>query len=124
MLKIVHYLGEVGARAVIPAIAQPPADFGSAQKMFDQVFAHEQKVTRSIHELIALANADNDFGTLQFLQWYVAEQREEEALMRNILDRIKLIGEGPMTLYYIDKEVDNINAATTAGEATEGEAGA
>ena len=39
------------------------------------------------------------------------EQREEEALMRTILDKIKLIGQGSMSLYYIDKEIDTINQA-------------
>jgi ferritin len=119
MLKIVHYLNEVGGRAIVPAIAQPPADQESADQMFKAVYAHEQKVTKSIHELINLANAENDYATLNFLQWYVAEQREEEALMRGLLDRIQLIGDSPMRLYYIDKEVDAINQAAANAAAAE-----
>ena len=46
-------------------------------------------------------------------------EREEEALMRTILDRIKLIGDGPQSLYYIDKEVRSINKAAQAAEAAE-----
>lgn len=69
----------------------------------------EQSVTQSIHNLITLANKDNDYATQNFLQWYVSEQREEESMIRKILDKIKLIGEGPMTLYYIDKEMERIN---------------
>lgn len=87
--------------------------------MFEQVYAHEQKVTASINELLSLAYKDNDHTTLNFLQWYVTEQREEEALMRGILDRIKLIGNGPMSLYYIDKEMEKINKAELAAEAAE-----
>ncbi|MBK8557566.1 MAG: ferritin [Lewinellaceae bacterium] len=120
MLRIFHYMSEVGVRAIVPAIPKPPESFDSARSMFEQVFAHEQKVTKSIHELIGLANAENDFSTNHFLQWYVAEQREEEALMRSILDRIKLIGDGPMQLYYIDKEVEAINQAEAAAEAAGG----
>ncbi|MEM1124313.1 MAG: ferritin, partial [Bacteroidota bacterium] len=60
--------------------------------------------------------------TNNFLQWYIMEQREEEDLMRSLLDKIKLIGEGPMTLYYIDKEVSAINKAELAGEGGEKEA--
>ena len=56
-----------------------------------------------------------------FLQWYVEEQREEEALMRQILDTLKLIGTGAQSLYFIDKEVAAVNAAEEAKEATEGE---
>jgi len=50
--------------------------------------------------------------------WYIAEQREEESLMRSILDKIKLIGSSPMSLYYIDKEIDAINTAEMKKEAS------
>lgn len=120
MLKIFDYIAEVDGHAIAPAIAQPPSNFESVQKMFEQTYAHEQKVSHSIHQLIALSNEENDFTTNNFLQWYVAEQREEEALMRTILDRIKLIGNGSQSLYYIDKEVAAINTATAKAEAAEG----
>ncbi|HRD81038.1 MAG: ferritin [Saprospiraceae bacterium] len=119
MLRIFHYISEVDGHALAPAIAQPPHSFESVHKLFEQVYAHEQKVTASINELLSLAYKDNDHTTLNFLQWYVTEQREEEALMRGILDRIKLIGDGPMSLYYIDKEMEKINKAELAAEAAE-----
>ncbi|MBX2930223.1 MAG: ferritin [Saprospiraceae bacterium] len=122
MLRIFHYISEVDGFALTPAIAQPPHEFESVRSLFESVYAHEQKVTASIHNLIALSYKDNDHTTLNFLQWYVQEQREEEALMRNILDRIKLIGEGPMSLFYIDKEIEKINKAQIAAEAAEGAA--
>ena len=49
------------------------------------------------------------------------EQREEEDQMRTVLDRIKIIGDGPQSLYFIDKEVAAINKETEAREAAEGE---
>lgn len=111
MLRIFRYLSEMDAHPLVPAVAEPPHFFDSVQVMFQQVYEHEQKVTHSIHDLVALANEEKDHATYQFLQWYVDEQREEETLMRNILDRIKLIGGGPQSLYYIDKEVERINQA-------------
>ncbi len=120
MLRIFHYISEVNGHALAPAVAQPPHSFDSVHKLFELVYAHEQKVTASIHELISMSYKDNDHTTLNFLQWYVTEQREEEALMRNILDRLKLIGDGPMSLYYIDKEIEKINKAELAAEAAEG----
>lgn len=122
MLRIFHYISEVNGHALAPAVAQPPHSFDSVHKLFELVYAHEQKVTASIHELISMSYKDNDHTTLNFLQWYVTEQREEEALMRNILDRLKLIGDGPMSLYYIDKEIEKINKAELAAEAAEGAA--
>ena len=121
MLKIFHYLSEVDAFPQTPGIAQPPHKFESVRALFEQVYHHEQKVTASIHQLVKLGYEENDHTTLNFLQWYVEEQREEEALMRTILDRIKLIGDGPQSLYYIDKEIEKVNTQAAAAEAAEGE---
>lgn len=116
MLRIFRYINEMDGHALVPAVNQPPHDFGNIKSMFEQVYQHEQKVTASIHTLVELSQQEKDPTTYNFLQWFVDEQREEEALMRNILDRIKLIGEGPQSLYYIDKEIERINAATVAAE--------
>ncbi len=117
MLRIFDYLSKVDAFAKTPGIQQPPHRFESVPKMFEQVYEHEQKVTQSIHKLLQLGYEENDHTTLNFLQWYVDEQREEEALMRTILDKIKLIGNGPQSLYYIDKEVAAVNTTTESEEA-------
>ncbi len=117
MMKIFHYISEVDGRALSPGIPTPPSEWDSVQEMFQQVFKHEQKVTASIYELLNQSIAENDFGTQNFLQWYVSEQREEEALMRTILDKITLIGDGPMSLYYIDKEIASISAQAIAQDA-------
>ncbi|MBK7872058.1 MAG: ferritin [Saprospiraceae bacterium] len=116
MLRIFDYLSETDSHALAPAIAQPPHEFESVQKMFEQVYAHEQKVTAAINKLISLCYEEHDHTTLNFLQWYVTEQREEEALMRNILDKIRLIGDGPQSLYYIDKEMEKINVQQLQSE--------
>lgn len=119
MLKIFHYLSEVDGRALAPAIEKPPAEFESVRALFELVYGHEQKVTRAIHELVALSHEEKDHTTHNFLQWYVEEQREEEALMRTILDKIKLIGDAPQSLYFIDNEVEKINGAALKAEAGE-----
>ncbi|RME97764.1 MAG: ferritin [Bacteroidetes bacterium] len=119
MLKIFKYMSEVDAHALSPGVKQPPHEFGTIQDMFQQVYAHEQKVTASINELVALALQENDHSTGLFLQWFVDEQREEEALMRTILDKLKLIGTGPQSLYFIDAEIEKINAAELAAEGAE-----
>jgi ferritin len=117
MLRIFNYINEVDGHALTPGIKEPPREWNSVQELFAEVYAHEQKVTASINKLVEISLDEKDHTTYNFLQWYVDEQREEESLMRTILDRIKLIGEGPMSLYYIDKEVDAINKAEEKAEA-------
>jgi len=117
MMRIFYYINEVDGHALTPAISQPPLEFESIHSLFSQVYDHEKKVTASIHGLVDMCYAENDYSTLNFLQWYIQEQREEEALMRTIMDKIKLIGGGPQALFYIDKEVEKINKAAEKEEA-------
>lgn len=117
MMRIFHYLSEIDGHAITPAIKQPPLKFKSIRAMLSEVYKHEQKVTNSIHKIVDLCYKENDYTTLNFLQWYIDEQKEEEALMRGILDRIKIIGDGPQSLYFIDRELDMINKAEEAAEA-------
>ena len=119
MLKLYDYMSESGVHPVTPAVPQPPVTYSGIQAAFQKVFEQERSVTLSIHNLLKLAQDENDYNTQHFLQWYVDEQREEEAVIRTILDRIKVIGEGGQSLYYIDKEVDKINIQVIAAESAE-----
>lgn len=121
MLRIFHYISEVDGHAIAPAIKQPPVKFESLPALFKEVYEHEQKVTSAINKLVDQCYEENDYVTLNFLQWYIQEQREEEALMRTIIDKIKLIGDGPQSLFYIDKEVEKINVQTEKAEAVDEE---
>jgi ferritin len=109
MMKLIHYVVEMDGKAIIPPITEPKKEFESIQNVFKITLSQEKEVTQSIHKIIDLANEASDHTTQNFLQWYVAEQREEESLIRKILDKIMLIGDGPQSLYYIDKEIERIN---------------
>lgn len=119
MLKLYDYLSESGVHPETPSIMQPPLSYESIQEAFQKVFEQERSVTVAIHNLLRLASEEKDYATQQFLQWYVDEQREEEAVIRTILDRIRIIGQGGQSLYFIDKEVDTINNQVITAEAAE-----
>jgi len=110
MLRIFHYVLDMDKVAISPKVEQPEAEFESVFVLFEQIFKHEQYISKSINELMNLAIEEGDHATTNFLQWYVQEQREEESLMRSILDKIKLIGDGPSHLYHIDNEVAKMTA--------------
>lgn len=114
MMKLFTYLGETGAMAVIPALSKPQADYDSLEAIFTQILEHERFVTGKINELVALAYEEKDYSTLNFLQWYVGEQHEEESLFSSLLDKIKLIGHDGRGLYLIDKELGKHAAASAA----------
>lgn len=116
-MRIFNYLLEMDTAAVVPEVKKPPETFKSVQDVFKSAYTHEQKVTKAINGLVDLAIKENDHATHNFLQWYVDEQREEETLMRNILDKISLIGDGPQSLYFIDKEIEIVNAQQASADA-------
>jgi ferritin len=116
MMKFFRYINEKDGHAEVPALPQPPVEFDSIQKVFESAFEHEKFISSKINELVALSNELQDFTTLGFLQWFVDEQREEEAIFKEVLDKLKLIGDGPQSLYYIDMEVEKINASAHAAD--------
>ena len=107
MLKLVKFINERGGKAIIPALAQPPKEFKDLENVFTLLLEHEISVTESINDLVGLCLDEREYTTHNFIQWYVAEQLEEEALARTILDKIKLIGNDKGGMYMFDKDLEN-----------------
>jgi ferritin len=119
MLKLVKFVNERGGKAVIPAIAIPPKEFKDLTNVFEMLLNHEIMVTESINNLVDICLQEKDYTTHNFIQWYVSEQLEEEALARTVLDKIKLIGGDKGGMYMFDRDLENsaIAAAPTNGGA-------
>ena len=113
-LKFFNFINEVGGHALVPAVAQPKHHFNSVLECCELAYATEQKVTKSIYKMLDIARNEGDHATLEFLKFFVEEQMEEEVLFKRIIDKIKLIGKGPQSMYYIDKEMDRFSAMGTA----------
>ena len=77
-LKLYDYLIERGGDVTLMAIPQPAKSWSSPLEAFREVQAHENKVTKSIHDLYALAVQENDYATQVLLHWFIEEQVEEE----------------------------------------------
>jgi ferritin len=112
--KLFTYVSETGGLAVIGAVEAPRVQYAGVQDVFDQTLAHEVMITAKINALVKQAMDENDFSTFQFLQWYVAEQHEEEKLFRSIVDRIRVIGPDGKGIYWIDKEIGKLAKAPAA----------
>lgn len=119
MRRLITYLQETGALAILGSMETPAHDFQSLTEMFEKIYAHEQFITSKINDLVHLANTEPDYPTLQFLQWYVAEQHQEEFLFKSILDKIHLIGTEGQGLFFIDREIGGLAAAATSAATSE-----
>jgi ferritin len=105
MHRLFRYVLETGSLPRVGAIADPQADYDSIEDVFEATFEHEKHVTSKINELADAAFSGKDYSTFNFLQWYVAEQHEEESLFAGIVDRIRLIGSEGRGLFHIDNEL-------------------
>lgn len=114
MLKLVKYVNERGGHAQISELKAPKTEFGTFQKMFEELYQHEIFVSKSINDIVHITLEEKDYATHNFLQWYVSEQIEEEALARTILDKINLIGNDKGGLYLFDRDMQQINVESAA----------
>ncbi|HOW36448.1 MAG TPA: ferritin [Candidatus Omnitrophota bacterium] len=104
-MKFYAYVIERGGKVVLTEIAAPKAEWKSPLAAFEEVYAHEMKVTSLINDLMKLAKDDNDFATESLLKWYVDEQVEEEANALSIVEKLKLIKDSNNGLFMLDHEL-------------------
>ena len=107
MLKLVKFINERGGTAIIPNVEAPQKNFKSIENVFQLLLNHELAVTECINQLVDVCLQEKDYTTHNFIQWYVSEQLEEEALARTIMDKINLIGKDKGGLYLFDRDLEN-----------------
>ena len=117
MLKLIKFVNERGGKAIIPSIPTPQQEFESLTHVFTLLLEHELMVTNMINEVVFVCLEQKDYTTHNFMQWFVAEQLEEEALARNILDKLKMIGSDKGGLYLFDRDIESIQVAPKTGAA-------
>jgi len=104
-MKFFGYVNDRGGRAVLKAVAQPPAEFKSLLDIFQQALGHEEEVTRKIHKLYEIASKENDYATQVELQWFITEQVEEEKNATEIVQQLKMIGDQAAPLFMLDRHL-------------------
>lgn len=108
MHKLFGYVNETGAQAMVSEIDAPDNTFKDIKDVFEKTYKHEQLITSKINELVELTLEEKDYASFNFLQWYVSEQHEEEALFKGILDKMEIIGLQGRGLFMIDREIGNL----------------
>lgn len=104
-MKLFKYLEDQDVDIKLPSIKGVDVTFDSILDVFEKSLAHEQSMTKNLNILSDLAMKNKDHATYNLLQWYVTEQVEEEASVKEIIDSIKLVGDNGYGLYTIDKEL-------------------
>lgn len=100
-----NHVNERGGRVLLAGIAGPANAWKSPLHIFQTALEHEQIVTGRINKIMDLAIEIKDHATVQFLQWFVAEQVEEEASAGEIVNKLEWAQDAAGALYQIDKEL-------------------
>lgn len=104
-LLFTKYLLNNSEQVVLQDVKAPKNQFGDFRQPAAAAFEHEKQVTRSINDIYAVAYELKDFRTMQFLDWFVKEQGEEEKNTEDILKRYDLFGSDAKSLYLLDSEL-------------------
>lgn len=117
--RIFNYINDRGARVTLKAVAAPKHDWKTPLDAMKDAYKHECKVSEQINQCVSLAIKEHDHPTNTFLQWFVAEQIEEEATADQVVQSLKLIGDNPSGLFLLDTELGKrtLSAGAAAGEA-------
>ncbi len=104
-MKLYDYIHERRGRVTLLPIGEPPHNWATALAAFEDALRHEQKVTAAINRLVDLAREERDHATNSFLQWFVDEQVEEEAVVDAVINDLQRIGDFGPGLYMLDRQL-------------------
>jgi ferritin len=111
--KFFDYVHERGGRLIMQTVEAPPYEWESPLRAFEGVYEHEAKVTTLINALMDLAISQSDHATVNFLQWFIAEQVEEEATADEAVQQLRLVEKTPGGLFLLDQQMNKRSFVAT-----------
>ena len=100
-----QYLQNENQKVTLEAIAKPDKVFSCHMDVLKAGLEHEEYVTSLINDIYAAAYNVKDFRTMQFLDWFVKEQGEEETNANDLIIKMELFGSDPKSLYMLNQEL-------------------
>lgn len=104
-MLFIQYLQNNDVSVTLEAIDKPDAVLQNNMDPLKAGLKHEQYVTSLIHTIYDAAYAEKDFRTMQFLDWFVKEQGEEETNASDLIKKMELFGSDAKGLYMLDQEL-------------------
>ena len=104
-MKFYDYIIERGGKVTLGAIDQPPSEWDSSLAVYEAALGHEREVTARINKLVDLSVKEGDHATNNILQWFVAEQVEEEASADEVVQQLRMVGTDGGGLFMVDREL-------------------
>lgn len=118
-MRFFNFINERRGRVLLEPIAAVPTTWASPLAAFENAFAHEQKISSMINDLMNLAQKEKDHAAASFLKWFIDEQVEEEANADGVVQQLKLAGDSGTALFMLDREMAGRTAGPAGGEGEE-----
>ena len=103
--RLAKFMQERGVKPELLQIDAPPAEYGTPLEVFTKALEHEQYVTSRIHSMYEVAVKEKDYAAMTHLHWFIDEQVEEEDQTREIVDKLKMVGDNMNGLFVIDSQL-------------------
>ena len=103
-MRLFDYVLRRGGQVELRGIEAPATDFGAPLSVFESVQEHERAVTAMIHGLFELSGKAGDWAAQQELQWFIAEQVEEEDSASTAVNQVRMAGEDQSALLMLDQQ--------------------
>lgn len=110
-MKFFDHVIDRDGRVALQTVPAPASDFDSPLRVLERAHAHEQHVTEAIGRLYAQATEERDYSSLPLLNWFMSEQVEEEATVRQIVAELKMVGDDSAALLLLDREMSDRHGA-------------
>ncbi len=104
-MLFMEYMQNNDLKVTLEAIDKPEAVLENNMDPLKKGLEHERYVTELIHTIYAAAYEDKDFRTMQFLDWFVKEQGEEETNATDMITKMEIFGTDAKGLYMLDQEM-------------------
>lgn len=104
-MLFMQYMQNNNMKITLTGIGDPNGEFNSSMDILKAGLEHEEFITSSIHTIYEAAYEDKDFRTMQFLDWFIKEQGEEETNADNLIKKMELFGNDSKGLYLLDQEL-------------------
>ena len=104
-MLMLQYLQNNGVKPVLDTVAKPDKELKDKLEVLKLALEHEQYVTSLINDIYEAALAVKDYRTMQFLDWFVKEQGEEEKTAEDLVKKMELFGGDAKGLYMLNSEM-------------------
>ena len=114
-MKFYSFIHDRDGAVTLKELKAPKTKWKSPLDAFEDAYKHECKISGLIDGLVDLSKKENDHASSSFLKWFVDEQVEEEASVKEIVDRMKLAGDSKMALFMFDRELGQRQSSPSSG---------